>query len=203
MRIKVKKSMKLLLLLAVLAVGVAGCGTKEEKENISTKYENTEYDGLFDIEAARKDIWIDGQLLEIPVVLKDLPTGWTYEDYNAEYLDQGHGIAVLYYEGKKMVEVGLENYDAKHFDESIVYNVTIDDSHCNIADVVPNVTTKQEIYEKYGEPVKVSEFGSYYYGIVNGHKTLGGRSNNQSIIFKFNEDDVVREISFTYADLTK
>ncbi len=116
---------------------------------------------------------------------------------------QGHGIAVLYYEGKRMVEVGLENYDANHFDESIVYNVTIDDSNCNIADVVPNVTTKQEIYEKYGEPVKVSEFGSYYYGIVNGHKTLGGRSNNQSIIFKFNEDDVVREISFTYADLTK
>ncbi len=84
-----KKSMKLLLLLAVLAVGVAGCGTKEEKEKISTQYENTEYDGLFDIEAARKDIWIDGQLLEIPVVLKDLPTGWTYEDYNAEYLDPG------------------------------------------------------------------------------------------------------------------
>lgn len=102
-----------------------------------------------------------------------------------------------------MIEVGLENYNADRFDESIVYNVTISDSNCNIAKIVPSITTKQEIYEMYGEPVKVSEFGSYYYGIVNGYKTLGGRANNQSIIFKFNENDVVRAISFTYADLTK
>lgn len=203
MGMKMKKTMKLLLLLAMLAVGVTGCGNKEEKEKPSVKYENTEYDGLFDIEAARKDIWIDGQQLVLPVVLKDLPAGWTYEDYNAKYLDPGVGIAILYYEGKKMIEVGLENYDANHFDESIACNVTISASNCNIANIVPGVTTKQEIYEKYGEPVKVSEYGSYYYGIVNGHKTLGGRQNDQSIIFKFNEDDVVREISFTYADLTK
>ena len=203
MGMKMKKKMKLLLLLAMLAVGAAGCGNKEEKETPSVQYENTEYDGLFDIEAARKDIWIEGQQLVLPVVLKDLPTGWTYEDYNAKYLDPGHGIAVLYYKGQKMIEVGLENYGVNHFDESIAYNVTIKESNCNIENMVPGVTTKQEIDEKYGEPVKVSEYGSYYYGIVNGYKTMGGRANNQCIIFKFNENDVVREISFTYADLTK
>jgi len=200
-----KKRMKLLLLLVMLAVGVAGCGNKEEKETPSVQYENTEYDGLFDIEAARKDIIIQGQPFEIPVALKDLPEGWTYEARleDSELYDEGNGIIYLLYNGEKMSGASVENYYPDRIEDSIVYNLTVRTDKCMIAGVIPTVSTKQEVVDMYGDPVMVSKAGGYYYGIYNDTSSFGGRLNSQCICVSFEEDDVVKSVSIAYADLTK
>ncbi len=197
-----KTQMKLLLLLAVLAVGVAGCGTKEEKEKISAQYENTEYDGPFDIEEVRKNVLIKGQPFEIPIKLGDLPKGWTYEEHEySKNLDPGHGIVTLFYDGEKMVDVALEEYNPKKPKKAIIYNFTIHTEDCSIDGFIPLISTKDEVVEKYGEPY--TRLGGDYYGIVNDSKTFGGRINDRSIAFQYNEDGTIKNISLTYADLTK
>lgn len=195
-----KKKMKLLLLMAMLAVGVAGCGNKEEKETPIVQY-----DGLFDIEAARKEIIIQGQPFEIPVALKDLPEGWTYEARleDSELYDEGNGVIYLLYNGEKMSGASVENYYPDRIEDSIVYNLTVRTDKCMIAGVVPTVSTKQEVVDMYGEPVRLSNAGGYCYGISSGRSSFGGRLDDQSICVAFDENDVVKTVSITYADLTK
>ncbi len=202
---RMKKRMKLLLILAVLAVGVAGCGNKEEKEKPSVQYENMKYDGPFDIEEARKNIIIKGQPFEIPVVLEDLPEGWTYEARleDSEVYDEGNGIVNLIFNGENMGAASVENYYPERIEKSVVYNLTVRTDKCKIAGIIPSVSTKEEVLDMYGEPVRVSNAGGYYYGIWNGTSSFGGRLNNQCICVSFEENDVVKSVSITYADLTK
>lgn len=200
-----KKQWKLLLLLALLAVGVVGCGNNDEEDKPSAKYENMEYDGPFDIEEARKNIIIKGQPFEIPVELEDISGGWTYEveKESSYYLDAGNGLVYLYYNGQEMCSGGLENYYPENEKKSILYNLTVYTDDSCVDGVIPQKTTKQEVIQKYGEPTEITMSGAYYYGIVNGSKTLAGRLDNQCICIKFDSTDVVSSVSLTYADLTK
>ena len=101
-----------------------------------------------------------------------------------------------------MFVAGLENYYKKAESDGIVYNLTIETDDCSIDGLIPIKSTKQDIIYKYGDPIKISKYGSYYYGIVNNSDTLGGIIKDQSICVKIN-DDTIESISITYADLTK
>ena len=165
----------------------------------------TNSESRFDIETVRKNIVIKGQTIEIPVALGDLPDGWSYQLYDEKdvYLADYLFLATMYYNDEEMYIATLENYDPKKVEESIIFNFTIYTSDCSIDGFMPLESTKQELIEKYGEPVKITSRGSYSYGLVNGEDKMGGRINDHSLCVTFAEDDTIAKISITYADLTK
>ena len=74
---------------------------------------------------------------------------------------------------------------------------------CRFDGLTPTVTTKQEIVDKYVDPVPKDSKDDYFYnGIHNGSNKSTGRANDHSIGIRL-ENDVVKEISIAYADLTK
>lgn len=160
--------------------------------------------GKFDIENVRKQISIKGQPFEIPMALRDLKDGWTWKEHeNTKYCDDGHGLAYIYYNGEEMFVAGLENYFDGAKDNGIIYNLTIETNDCSIDGLLPIKSTKQDVVGKYGEPVKINKYGSYYYGTVNDSDSIGGIINEQRICVEINDDDTIKSISITYADLTK
>ncbi len=193
------------VLAAALACGLCGCSKDEERisEPESSDFSYSE-DG-FDIEAVRKDIVIKGQTIEIPVKLKDIPKGWSYKLYDKDdvYLKDDLFMANMFYNDEKMYVATLEQYNEKKPKESIIFNLTIYDSDCSIGGLIPQMSTKQDVVSKYGDPTKISSNGTYEYGIVNGENKVGGRINDHSISVKFDENDIIKSISITYADLTK
>ncbi len=195
-----KKAAALLIAGAMLC-GLAGCDRSNVPESSEVSYSETG----FDIERVRKNIVIKGQTIEIPVKLKDIPKGWSYKlyDENDVYLRDEQFMATMYYNGEKMYVAALEQYNEKKPKESIIFNLTIYDSDCSIGGLIPQVTTKQDVVSKYGNPTKISSYGTYKYGIVNGENKVGGRINDHSISVKFDDNDIVKSISITYADLTK
>lgn len=207
-----KKKFLLLLITVTMAISIVGCNKNESSESSSqaetsntTNTTQSAQLGTFDIEVVRKSIIIKGQPFEIPVALKDLPKGWTYDVFDEKdvYLDEGLSLADMYYNGEEMFIAALENYYPDKEKESIIFNLTIETDECSIGGLIPFKSTKQDVVAKYGEPIEISKYGFYYYGIVNDSETLGGRINDQSICVKFNEDDTIKEISITYVDLSK
>ena len=199
----------LILTLAVLtAITFSACDSSKQSSQIS---ENTSSiaisepkEGTFDIEYVRKQINIKGQAFEIPMALKDLPEGWTWKEHeNTKYCDEGHGLAYIYYNDKEMFVAGLENYFDGEKDNGSIYNLTIETNDCSIDGLFPIKSTKQDVVGKYGEPVKINKYGSYYYGTVNDSDSIGGIINEQRICVEINDDDTIKSISITYADLTK
>ncbi|NLJ19063.1 hypothetical protein [Globicatella sulfidifaciens] len=205
-----KKKFLLLLITVAMAVSIVGCDKSSESSSQaetspSSTTEQSARLGTFDIEVVRKNIIIKGQPFEIPVALKDLPEGWTYDVFDEKdvYLDEGLSLADMYYNGEEMFIAALENYYPDKVDDSIIYNLTIYTEDCSIDGLMPIKSTKQDVVAKYGEPIKISNSGSYYYGIVNDSETLGGRINDHSICVKLDENQIIKSISITYADLTK
>lgn len=186
--------------------GLSGCA-KEQTESPASN--NEDFDGIsetgFDIETVRKDIVIKGQMIEIPVKLKDIPKGWSYKLYDKKdvYLRDDQFMATMFYNGEEMYVAALEQYNEKKPKQSIIYNLTIYDSDSSIGSLVPQINTKQDVVDKYGEPDSISSYGTYKYGIINGENKVGGRINDHSISVKFDENDIIMSISITYADLDK
>lgn len=119
------------------------------------------------------------------------------------YLRDDQYLADMYYNGEKMYVAALEQYNKKKPKESIIYNLTVYDSDGSIGGLVPQVTTKQGVEDKYGTPTTISSYGTYYYGIVNGENKFAGRINDHSISVKFDDNDIIKSITITYADLSK
>lgn len=198
----------LILTLAVLtAITFSACDSNKESSQISESTSSIALSepeqGTFDIEYVRKQIKIKGQPFEIPMALKDLPEGWTWKEHeNTKYCDEGHGLAYIYYNDEEMFVAGLEKYYKKADSDGIVYNLTIETDDCSIDGLIPTKSTKQDVVGKYGEPVKINKYGSYYYGSVNDSDNIGGIINEQRICVEIN-DDTIKSISITYADLTE
>ncbi len=160
--------------------------------------------GKFDIEYVRKQINIKGQPFEIPMALKDLKDGWTWKEHeNSHYSADGSGLAYIYYNGKEMFVAGLENYFDGAKDNGIIYNLTIETDDCSIDSLIPFKSTKQDVIDRYGKPVEIKGHGSYCYGTANNDDKFAGRINEQRIDISFDENETIRKISLTYADLTK
>lgn len=180
----------------------------QNSEADSSEPQNEQSSGQseFDIDDVRKNIVIKGQTIEIPMKLQDLPKGWSYKLYDEKdvYLKNDQFLATMYYNNEEMYIAALENYNKSKPKESIIYNLTIYDNDCSIGGLTPQLSTKQDVVDKYGEPLpKVSDDGYYYYGIVNGENKIGGRLNNHCIGVRFTEDNIIKAISITYADLDK
>ena len=204
------KRLVALMLAASMLCGIAGC-TKEPSESpadindTSIELSNDNDEIGFDIDRVRKNIIIKGQTIEIPVKLGEIPEGWSYKLYDEKdiYLRENQFLATMYYNGNEMYIAALENYNKNKPEESIIYNLTIYESDCSIDGLVPSETTKQEVVKRYGEPLSgVGNEHYYYYGIVNGENKTGGRLNDHSIGVRFTEDDLIKSISITYADLS-
>lgn len=204
------KRLVALMLAASMLCGIAGC-TKEPSESpadindTSIELSNDNDEIGFDIDRVRKNIIIKGQTIEIPVKLGEIPEGWSYKlyDENDVYLRENQFLATMYYNGNEMYIAALENFFPDKPKESIIYNLTIETDDCSIDGLVPFKSTKQEVVKRYGEPLSgVGNEHYYYYGIVNGENKTGGRLNDHSIGVRFTEDDLIKSISITYADLS-
>ena len=198
-----------LMLAASMLCGIAGC-TKEPSDSpadisdASVELSNDNDEIGFDIDRVRKSIIIKGQTIEIPVKLGEIPEGWSYKLYDEKdvYLRENQFLATMYYNGNEMYIAALENYNKNKPEESIIYNLTIYESDCSIDGLMPQLSTKQDVIDKYGEPLSgVGNEHYYYYGIVNGENKTGGRLNDHSIGVRFTEDNLIKSISITYADL--
>lgn len=199
-----------LMLAASMLCGIAGC-TKEPSDSpadisdASVELSNDNDEIGFDIDRVRKSIIIKGQTIEIPVKLGEIPEGWSYKLYDEKdvYLRENQFLATMYYNGNEMYVAALENYNKNKPEESIIYNLTIYESDCSIDGLMPQLSTKQDVIDKYGEPLSgVGNEHYYYYGIVNGENKTGGRLNDHSIGVRFTEDNLIKSISITYADLS-
>lgn len=199
-----------LMLAASMLCGIAGC-TKEPSDSpadisdASVELSNDNDEIGFDIDRVRKSIIIKGQTIEIPVKLGEIPEGWSYKLYDEKdvYLRENQFLATMYYNGNEMYIAALENYNKNKPEESIIYNLTIYESDCSIDGLMPQLSTKQDVIDKYGEPLSgVGNEHYYYYGIVNGENKTGGRLNDHSIGVRFTEDNLIKSISITYADLS-
>lgn len=199
-----------LMLAASMLCGIAGC-TKEPSDSpadisdASVELSNDNDEIGFDIDRVRKSIIIKGQTIEIPVKLGKIPEGWSYKLYDEKdvYLRENQFLATMYYNGNEMYIAALENYNKNKPEESIIYNLTIYESDCSIDGLMPQLSTKQDVIDKYGEPLSgVGNEHYYYYGIVNGENKTGGRLNDHSIGVRFTEDNLIKSISITYADLS-
>lgn len=205
-----KKKFLLLLITVTMAISIVGCNKNESSESSSqaetsntTNTTQSAQLGTFDIEVVRKNIIIKGQPFEIPVALKDLPEGWTWKEKEQSELDEGNGLAYIYYNGEEMFIAGLENFYEGLESSGIVYNLTIKTDDCSIGGLIPFKSTKQDVVDKYGEPNEITRSGYYRYGTTNNNDTIRGRINEQCIIIEFDEDDKIIFMSITYADLTK
>lgn len=199
-----------LMLAASMLCGIAGC-TKEPSDSpadisdASVELSNDNDEIGFDIDRVRKSIIIKGQTIEIPVKLGEIPEGWSYKLYDEKdvHLRENQFLATMYYNGNEMYIAALENYNKNKPEESIIYNLTIYESDCSIDGLMPQLSTKQDVIDKYGEPLSgVGNEHYYYYGIVNGENKTGGRLNDHSIGVRFTEDNLIKSISITYADLS-
>lgn len=199
-----------LMLAASMLCGIAGC-TKEPSDSpadisdASVELSNDNDEIGFDIDRVRKSIIIKGQTIEIPVKLGEIPEGWSYKLYDEKdvYLRENQFLATMYYNGNEMYIAALENYNKNKPEESIIYNLTIYESDCSIDGLMPQLSTKQDVIDKYGEPLSgVGNEHYYYYGIVNGENKTVGRLNDHSIGVRFTEDNLIKSISITYADLS-
>lgn len=199
-----------LMLAASMLCGIAGC-TKEPSDSpadisdASVELSNDNDEIGFDIDRVRKSIIIKGQTIEIPVKLGEIPEGWSYKLYDEKdvYLRENQFLATMYYNGNEMYIAALENYNKNKPEESIIYNLTIYESDCSIDGLMPQLSMKQDVIDKYGEPLSgVGNEHYYYYGIVNGENKTGGRLNDHSIGVRFTEDNLIKSISITYADLS-
>ena len=212
--LKVPWSEKLISALLALAImcGIPGCSVSDENTPDVSLTEDSEYQSGFDIERVRKSIVIKGQPFEIPVALKDLKDGWTWEE-DAEltpWAGKGYGVADIYYNGEKMLGVVIKNYYSGREEDGYIYNLTIREGVDSVDGFTPMVSTKQDVLNMYGEPVeidKVSEKGivafdeTYYYGIKNESK--GVHTNGQYISASFLDNGTLYEISMTYTYSTE
>lgn len=204
------ESMVALLVVATMLCNFTGCSNGEtpsptDRNITSVGVSNSVNETGFDIDRVRKSIIIKGQTIEIPMKLNNLPNGWTYKLYDEKdvYLKDNQFLATMFHNGEEMYIAALENYNKSRPEESIIYNLTIYESDCSIDGLMPQLSTKQDVIDKYGEPLSgVGNEHYYYYGIVNGENKTGGRLNDHSIGVRFTEDNLIKSISITYADLS-
>ncbi|WP_303788659.1 hypothetical protein [Ruminococcus flavefaciens] len=162
-------------------------------------------EGIFDVDVVRQNIYIKGQLIDLPKKLGEFPAGWTYTLYDRkEYnLKEGSGLAKMYYCGEEMGTVMLEDcYDGKEA-ESTAYSISTHEENSNIYGITPHVSTVDDVKAHIGEPDE--EFNnerpfehSFRYGISEGEDEKGVlRANMLSV--SFDEDGVVDLVSVYYS----
>lgn len=198
-----RRKIMLMLVALMLVFSVTACNKQADsstvnesvmEQDVSQAEKRTEG---FDMERIRKSVMIKGQSFEMPTALDKLSQEWTWE--HDDYLsDDGNGLVNVYYNEEEWFVATVENYFEGSEDEGIIYNLTIETADSSIDGFVPLKSTKQEILEKYGEPVEISERnGEFFYGGIY-HRTFLEVNKKQGLAVMFDENDIVTSISITY-----
>lgn len=205
-----RRKIMLILALLMLVSGTVACGkqtdsslvNESETEQIISQTEESEG---FDMERIRNSVIIKGQPFEIPIALSDLGEGWTWKEHENSWVgSEGNGLVYVYYNDEEWFVGTVRNYYEGNEMEGIIYNLGIESEDSSIDGLVPLVSTKQEVIERYGEPNEISEkSGNYHYGTTNYDSTPLGPLNEQELSIAFDEKDTVIKIIITYADLSK
>ena len=199
-----KRKMLILFLCSVmLMVGVCGCSNKTEEQSSSSS-QVIHVDGTFDIEEVRKNINIKGYQFEIPIKLKDLEKGLTYE-MNDYHSDSVRGVDI-FKDGELFFEAAVDGAEKKTKHASI-YNIIIEESDTSIDGIIPTVTTKEEVLKRYGEPRKIELFDNrgveeekYRYGeyeLLENLKT-GDYPKAKTFTVVFGTDGIVKRVIICY-----
>ena len=191
------KKIIIMFLAAVLLLPLTACGKGEG----SGGGDDRAAPKVFDMEAVRKSIIIQGSAFEIPVMLRNLPKGWTYvnEDYAST---ENVGLVSLLYNGTKMFMGTVENYVAGHEDDGFVFSIAINAGDCSVDGIVPQKTTLAEVKEMYGEPDAVQNAGEvtlYLYGKQGEGDNFDIKmKNSRSIAIVFDDKETVAQVSVVY-----
>lgn len=203
-----KRKIMLMLVLWMLVFGTVACGkqtdsnTINELETEQSVLQTEETEG-FDMERIRNSVIIKGQPFEIPIALSDLGEGWTWKEHENSWVgSDGNGLVYVYYNDEEWFVGTVRNYYEGDEAEGIIYNLGIETEDSSIDGLVPLVSTKQDVIERYGEPNEISEkSGNYHYGTMNNDSTPLGPLNEQELSIAFDEKGTVIKIIITYSDL--
>lgn len=201
------KRLVVLMLAAALLYGIAGC-TKEQSEapaysnDTSVDQSNSNDETGFDIERIRKNVIVDGQAIEIPIKLKDLPKDWTYEATANRFAEDRCHVEVKDKNGDLLFSCGAENYKESKKGDSKIFNAPFENDKCSVDGITPFKTTREEVVERYGEATSIKKLyegrEEYRYGSLEG-KTSDDW-HGKCLIVTFNEKGIVDWVAVVYTD---
>ena len=169
----------------------------------------TVQDGVFDIDAVRSSINIKGEHFYFPMRLSELGTGWKYVLYDRKDYDlpEGSGYADLFYDGKEMATVSLENCYSGHEKKSVIYSISISSPDCDIYGIVPMSSTVSDVERLLGSPddeqkMEIPFKHTYTYGVLSG-EDQNGVIRAHCLVVDFDENDVADFVKITYSDISE
>lgn len=197
-----RKKIMLMLVSLMLLFSVTACNKRVDSSTVNELImepdisQSEEAEG-FDMERIRKSIVLKGVPFEMPMAFSDLGKDWTWEHY--DYLcDDGNGLVDVYYKGELCFYGTVENYFKGSEDGGIIYKLSIETSDCSIDGFIPGISTKQEVMERYGEPIVIREpTKEYIYG-ESFEDYFPKLTKTQRISITFNEDDTIKTYYVTY-----
>lgn len=180
---------KLLLLFAMLLVGISCLPRPEKQLDQEKKEPDVEETKDFDMKRALKSILVKGQPIELPLALSDLGEGFTWKKTDhASCRSDGTGAVTIYFHDEECFHTVAENYYEGAEEQGMIYEIRIKTDDCSIDGFVPGKTTKQEVIERYGKRVMLSEITNIYiYGSKDPDWGL-------RLAIEFDQNDVVKEI---------
>lgn len=200
-----------LMLAASLLCGIAGCskGTNvspAESNDTSVDLSGNNDETGFDIERIRKNVIVDGQAIEIPIKLKDLPEDWTYETSANRFAEDRCHVEVKNKNGDLLFSCGAENYKESQKGDSRIFDAPFENDKCSVDGITPFKTTREEIIEKYGKATSIKNFSSKKYEGWEEYRygSLEGKTSNdwhgKCLIVTFNEKGLVDWVTIVYTD---
>lgn len=153
-----RKSKRVVALLAtaILLCGFTGCERSTIPDGSEISYSETG----FDIERIRKNVIVDGQAIEIPIKLKELPKDWTYETSANRFAEDRCHVEVKDKNGDLLFSCGAENYKESKKGDSRIFDAPFENDKCSVDGITPFKTTREEIVERYGEATSIKNFNS-------------------------------------------
>lgn len=200
-----------LILAASMLCEIAGC-TKESSDSpadisdASVELSGNNDEIGFEIERIRKNVIVDGQAIEIPIKLKDLPKDWTYETSANRFAEDRCHVEVKDKNGDLLFSCGAENYKESQKGDSRIFDAPFENDKCSVDGITPFKTTREEIVERYGEATSIKNFSSKKYEAWEEYRygSLEGKTSNdwhgKCLIVTFNEKGIVDWVTIVYTD---
>ena len=196
------KSVVALLAMAILLCGFTGCERSTIPDGSEISYSETG----FDIERIRKNVIVDGQAIEIPIKLKELPKDWTYETSANRFAEDRCHVEVKDKNGDLLFSCGAKNYKESKKGDSRIFDAPFENDKCSVDGITPFKTTREEIVERYGEATSIKNFNSKKYEGWQEYRygSLEGKTSNdwhgKCLIVMFNEKGIVDWVTIVYTD---
>ena len=208
-----------LLIATALSYGLTGCSKNETSaptssgQNVSQSISQSGIESIseqtsFDIEIVRKSLIVKDVPFELPKRIGDLDDAWTYKKRETHYVDNT-GLADFYYNGKEMFVAGIGDFKEGKEDDGFIYDIALESDDCSIGGITPNISTKDDVVKKYGNPEKINTYEErglyrYIYGTQDSDQELFKIEHSQMFTVVFSaENDVVqgvRVVSHTFRD---